>query len=34
MAALTCYKGALNPARALGPAFVVNQFTYHWYVVT
>ena len=34
MAALTCYKGALNPARALGPAFVVNQFTYHWCVVT
>ena len=30
MAALTCYKGALNPARALGPAFVVNQFSFHW----
>ena len=30
MATLTCYKGALNPARALGPAFVVNQFSFHW----
>ena len=30
MAALTCYKGALNPARALGPAFVANKFELHW----
>ena len=30
MAALTCYKGALNPARALGPAFVANKFDLHW----
>ena len=30
MAALTCYKGALNPARALGPAFVANKFQLHW----
>ena len=30
MAALSCYKGALNPARALGPAFVANKFSLHW----
>jgi glycerol uptake facilitator-like aquaporin len=30
MACLICYRGALNPARALGPAFVVNKFSYHW----
>ena len=30
MATLTCYKGALNPARALGPAFVANKFGFHW----
>jgi len=30
MAALSCYKGALNPARALGPAFVANKFELHW----
>jgi len=30
MATLTCYKGALNPARALGPAFVANKFELHW----
>lgn len=30
MAVLSCYKGALNPARALGPAFVSNEFELHW----
>merc|ERR1719384_2793725 len=30
MATLVCYKGALNPARALGPAFVANKFELHW----
>merc|ERR1719384_1311363 len=30
MATLVCYKGALNPARALGPAFVANKFDLHW----
>ena len=30
MATLSCYKGALNPARALGPAFVANKFGLHW----
>jgi len=30
MATLSCYKGALNPARALGPAFVANKFELHW----
>jgi len=30
MACLSCYKGALNPARALGPAFVANKFLLHW----
>jgi len=30
MACLSCYKGALNPARALGPAFVANKFHLHW----
>jgi len=30
MAVLACYKGALNPARALGPAFVANKFELHW----
>lgn len=30
MAALASYKGALNPARALGPAFVSNKFENHW----
>ena len=26
MAALCSYRGSLNPARALGPAFVANRF--------
>ena len=30
MAALTSYKGAVNPALALGQAFVANRFTMHW----
>jgi len=30
MAALTAYKGALNPALALGQAFAVSKFTHHW----
>jgi len=30
MATLSSYKGALNPARALGPAFVANKFELHW----
>lgn len=30
MAALASYKGALNPARAIGPAFVSNKFDNHW----
>ena len=30
MAALTAYKGAVNPALALGQAFVVSKFNHHW----
>merc|ERR1712025_1332889 len=30
MAALTAYKGAINPALALGQAFAVSKFTHHW----
>ena len=30
MAALTAYKGAVNPALALGQAFVVSKFSHHW----
>ena len=30
MTALSAYRGSLNPARALGPAFVADAFTYHW----
>jgi len=30
MAALTAYKGAMNPAFALGQAFVANKFDNHW----
>ena len=30
MAALVAYKGAVNPALALGQAFVVSKFGHHW----
>lgn len=30
MTALSAYRGSLNPARALGPAFVADAFSYHW----
>ena len=30
MAALVAYRGAVNPAVALGQAFVVSNFTHHW----
>ena len=30
MAALTAYRGAVNPALALGQAFVANKFDMHW----
>jgi hypothetical protein len=30
MAALAAYRGALNPARALGPCFVADSFDFHW----
>ena len=30
MAALAAYKGAVNPALALGQAFVVSKFSHHW----
>lgn len=30
MTALSAYRGSLNPARALGPAFVADAFAYHW----
>ena len=30
MAALAAYKGAVNPALALGQAFVVSKFSQHW----
>ena len=33
LAYLTClsaYRGSLNPARALGPAFVADSFQFHW----
>ena len=36
MAALCSYRGSLNPARALGPAFVANRLVvqYREYIVT
>ena len=30
MAVLVAYKGAVNPAVALGQAFVVSNFAHHW----
>ena len=30
MACLAAYRGALNPARALGPCFVADSFEFHW----
>ena len=30
LAALAAYRGSLNPARALGPAFVADAWEYHW----
>ena len=30
LTALTAYRGSLNPARALGPAFVADGWDYHW----
>jgi len=29
-AGLTVHRGALNPARALGPAFIANRWSLHW----
>ena len=30
LTSLTAYRGSLNPARALGPAFVADGWAYHW----
>lgn len=30
MTSLVAYRGSLNPARALGPAFVADAFAFHW----
>eukprot|EP00088_Acartia_fossae_P041992 TRINITY_DN4395_c0_g1_i1.p1 TRINITY_DN4395_c0_g1~~TRINITY_DN4395_c0_g1_i1.p1 ORF type:complete len:633 (-),score=133.34 TRINITY_DN4395_c0_g1_i1:461-2359(-) len=30
LTALSAYRGSLNPARALGPAFVADGWSYHW----
>jgi len=30
MTSLAAYRGSLNPARALGPAFVADAFEHHW----